>query len=221
MKIWCMFEQSGTFKNEAKKLGLDAVDLDILNDFGETDYKIDLFEEIRKAYDKKPSIFDKVNKDDYILAFFPCTRFEDQFQLFLRGEAFQQKNYTDIEKIEYARKIFDEVNSMYQLVSKLMLVCLWGGQKLIIENPYSTQHMLVRYFPIKSKVIHKDRSLYGDYFVKPTQYWFVNCEPKNNFFLEDISYSGRIKTINKTHNKVERSLISKAYANRFLREFVI
>ena len=92
---------------------------------------------------------------------------------------------------------------------------------MIIENPYSTQHMLVRYFPIKSKVIHKDRSLYGDYFVKPTQYWFVNCEPKNNFFLEDISYSGRIKTINKTHNKVERSLISKAYANRFLREFVI
>lgn len=45
-----MFEQSGTFKNEFKKLGYDAVDLDIQNNFGETDYQIDLFAEIEKAY---------------------------------------------------------------------------------------------------------------------------------------------------------------------------
>lgn len=45
-----MFEQSGTFKNEFKKLGIDAVDLDIQNNFGETDYVIDLFAEIEKEY---------------------------------------------------------------------------------------------------------------------------------------------------------------------------
>ena len=50
-KVWCMFEQSGTFKNEFKKLGIDAVDLDIQNNFGETDYVIDLFGEINRAYD--------------------------------------------------------------------------------------------------------------------------------------------------------------------------
>ena len=50
-KVWCMFEQSGTFKNEFKKLGYDAVDLDIQNNFGETDYVIDLFAEIEKAYE--------------------------------------------------------------------------------------------------------------------------------------------------------------------------
>ena len=49
-KVWCMFEQSGTFKNEFKKLGYDAVDMDIQNNFGETDYVIDLFAEIEKAY---------------------------------------------------------------------------------------------------------------------------------------------------------------------------
>lgn len=49
-KVWCMFEQNGTFKNEFKKLGYDAVDLDIQNNFGETDYVIDLFAEIEKAY---------------------------------------------------------------------------------------------------------------------------------------------------------------------------
>lgn len=55
----CLFEQSGTFKNEFKKLGYEAYDYDILNDFGETDYVIDLYSEIEKAYDKKPSLFDK------------------------------------------------------------------------------------------------------------------------------------------------------------------
>lgn len=55
----CLFEQSGTFKNEFKKLGYEAYDYDVLNDFGETDYVIDLYKEIEKAYDKKPSLFDK------------------------------------------------------------------------------------------------------------------------------------------------------------------
>ena len=32
-KAHCLFEQSGTFKNEFKKLGIDAYDYDILNDF--------------------------------------------------------------------------------------------------------------------------------------------------------------------------------------------
>ena len=55
----CLFEQSGTFKNEFKKLGFVSYDYDILNDFGETDYQIDLFQEIEKAYKKKKSLFDK------------------------------------------------------------------------------------------------------------------------------------------------------------------
>lgn len=47
----CLFEQSGTFKNEFRKLGIEAYDYDILNDFGQTDYKINLFKEIEKAYE--------------------------------------------------------------------------------------------------------------------------------------------------------------------------
>ena len=46
----CMFEQSGTFKNEFKKLGIYAYDYDILNNFGETDNVIDLYEEIDNAF---------------------------------------------------------------------------------------------------------------------------------------------------------------------------
>lgn len=47
MRAHCLFEQSGTFKNEFKKLGIEAYDYDILNDYGETDYQTDLFAEIR------------------------------------------------------------------------------------------------------------------------------------------------------------------------------
>ena len=46
MIIHCLFEQSGTFKNEFKKLGYEAYDYDIQNAFGQTDYVIDLFSEI-------------------------------------------------------------------------------------------------------------------------------------------------------------------------------
>ena len=53
MTFHCFFEQSGTFKNEFKKLGYDAEDYDILNDFGETDHVIDLFAEIETAYERE------------------------------------------------------------------------------------------------------------------------------------------------------------------------
>ena len=49
-KVHLMFEQSGVFKNEFKKLGYESFDYDIQDNFGETDYKIDLFNEIETAY---------------------------------------------------------------------------------------------------------------------------------------------------------------------------
>ena len=46
-KAHCLFEQSGTFKREFIKLGIEAEDYDILNNFGETDHVCDLYKEIR------------------------------------------------------------------------------------------------------------------------------------------------------------------------------
>lgn len=47
MEVHCLFEQSGTFKNEFIKLGINAYDYDIQNEFNQTDYVIDLLKEIR------------------------------------------------------------------------------------------------------------------------------------------------------------------------------
>ena len=51
MRFHLLFEQSGTFKNELRKLGHEAIDYDIRNDFGQTDIVCDLFAEIEKAHE--------------------------------------------------------------------------------------------------------------------------------------------------------------------------
>lgn len=53
MKVHCLFEQSGTFKNEFIKLGHEAYDYDIQDEFGQTDYVCDLFENIRGGVRRK------------------------------------------------------------------------------------------------------------------------------------------------------------------------
>ncbi len=52
-KVHCLFEQSGTFKNEFIKLGISAEDYDIQNNFKQTNHVVDLFREIEKAYERR------------------------------------------------------------------------------------------------------------------------------------------------------------------------
>lgn len=108
MKLHCLFEQSGTFKNEFKKLtGGMAFDYDILNQFGETDYQIDLFKEIENAYEEKPSVFDSIEKDDFVLAFFPCTKFQEKLAVNARGENFGMKDWSVEKKTIHSLKMMN------------------------------------------------------------------------------------------------------------------
>ena len=129
-KVFCLFEQSGHFKKAFQELGIPAEDYDILNDFGETDHITDIFAEIDKAYDGEPSLFDEIDKDDLVMAFFPCTRFEDQILLSFRGEAYQLKNYTDEQKVNLDIKLHEELHMLYTLLCKMFVVSLRGG----VEN---------------------------------------------------------------------------------------
>lgn len=221
MAFHCLFEQSGTFKNEFKKLGFAAYDYDILNDFNETDFQIDLFNEIEKAYQGGDSIFDGFTQEDTILAFFPCTRFERNINLCFRGQNYGFRNWTDRKKVEYALNLEEERAFFYKIFAHMVVVCMDRKIKIVIENPYAEEHYLNRYFPIKSKVIHHNRKLWGDYYTKPTQYWFINFEPNNNLLFEPFYYYKEHRTINNTADKVQRSMISPEYANRFIREYLI
>ena len=70
-KVHCLFEQSGTFKNEFIKLGIPAEDYDIQNNFGQTDNVVDIFEHIENAYDGKPSLFDNIRGGGFGNGVFP------------------------------------------------------------------------------------------------------------------------------------------------------
>ena len=223
----CFFEQSGTFKNEFKKLGYLAYDYDILNDFNETDYVVDLFKEIEKGYGNLPSIFDNISKNDMILAFFPCVRFEHQIRMHFKGVSWQHKKFTDEQKLQNDLILHKELSNLYELVTKLAIICLNKKIPLIIENPYTTTHYLSQYWAIKPKIIDNDRTLNGDYFKKPTQYWFINCDPKNNFIFEPLEYV-KTKKVNAPSGKgwqndcaKERSMIHPQYANRFIRQYIL
>jgi len=216
----CFFEQSGTFKNEFKKLGYKAYDYDIQNEFNETDFVIDLFYEIDNAFINQPSVFDKISSKDMIIAFFPCTSFEEQIQMAFRGTQFQMKNWSDKQKLSYDLVLHNKLSDLYRRVTELAIVCIRKNIPLIIENPYSTTHYLTKYWAIPARVIDKDRTLRGDFYRKPTQYWFINCEPQYNLIFEAYTMN-EVKTIERTYNKTERSMISKDYANRFIREFIL
>lgn len=218
-----MFEQSGTFKHEFKKLGYEAYDYDILNDFGETDYVTDLFAEIEAAYQGGKSIFDRITKEDLILAFFPCTRFETKIIMRMKGNSFEQGKWSVEKRLEYSMKLHDEMNDMYQLISKMVIVCIRRDLRLVIENPKSSPHHLTDYWCLKPTIIDKDRTRSGDYYKKPTQYWFVNCEPKYTPIFEPLEHmeTKRIDYVNGSERKTQRSLIHPQYANRFIRQYLI
>ena len=115
--VYCMFEQSGVFKNEFKKLGINAIDMDIQNNFNETDHVIDLFAEIEKGYNEKPSIFDNISKDDLIIAFYPCIYFceKSQYAFYLANH-----NYRCLTETEKIDKILERENNRHHFYSILL-----------------------------------------------------------------------------------------------------
>lgn len=231
--VSCFFEQSGTFKNEFKNLGFNAFDFDIQDDFKQTDNVVDLFKQIHYAYIGQNSLFDLFDSDDLIIAFFPCIRFESQINLWFRGDNYSQRNWSDFKKIEYCNFLEESRYDYYRILNEFVWVCLARNIKLIIENPYSNEHYLYRYWCFKPALIDYDRRKRGDYFKKPTQYFFFNCSPSNNIIFEQIPDNtiyckDAINRISKIHvhnldcdRTAARSLISPFYANRFIREFIL
>ena len=151
-----------------------------------------------------------------------------------RGQNNAMKNWSYQQKMKNCMRLQNELTEMYELVNKLFIICLDRGLKLIVENPYSEEHYLRRYWCYPPSIIDRDRRDRGDYFKKPTQYWFVNCKPKNNLIFEAITYNNicvkdAIRYMQKKdfeHTgakdlKTARSMIHPDYANRFIREYII
>ena len=180
-KVHCFFEQSGTFKNEFIKLGVPAVDYDIQNHFGETDFVEDLFGAIEDAWDGKPSLFDHITSDDLIMAFFPCIYFTCLSQMDLSWTAHNNKGLPYMERTKVILERADNRHRFYTLCVKMLTVAKVNGLRLIMENPHSMQSFLRNGFIMSPTFVDNNRMLRGDYFIKPTAYWFINCENTKGF----------------------------------------
>lgn len=221
-KVHCFFEQSGTFKNEFKKLGYEAYDYDIQNNFGQTDYVIDLFSEIEKAYGGGCSLFNSITKDDLIIAFFPCIYFETIQQLYFALAKNKPKTF----QINYAIDRLHKRTRLHELLYKLAYICYEKGLRMIIENPATAPNYLItgQNFPTPT-IIDNNRMFRGDYFKKPTAYWFINCKNTYGFSYQNDKEQ---KIIDKCKGSKgdglcseERSMISPDYARNFICDFII
>ena len=234
-KVHCFFEQSGTFKNEFNKLGIPAEDYDIQNNFGETDHIMDLFGEIDRAYDnltrqdktrQDKTIFDEIDPcQDLIIAFYPCIYFCEKSQAAFRLDYVNYKCLNDEDKI---KKILERNNfkkEFYDRLLKFVYICIAKKIRMVFENPWTAPHYLMNNFLKPPTTVDINRMGRGDFFKKPTAYWFWNCEPTHGFTYQNDK---KQKIIGKCKPGIkagicseERSLISSDYARNWICDLII
>lgn len=224
--IHCFFEQSGVFKNEFKKLGYHAECYDIQNNFGETDHVIDLFAEIEAAYEReRETVFDRITPDDLIMAFFPCIYFCAASQMNMQFVCKNYKNFTIKEKTDAILERAKNREEYFRLAVKMISVAEQRGLRLIMENPWNLQTFLKNNFIYPPTLVDNDRTMRGDYFRKPTAYWFVGCEPTNYSTIQKDKKEVRIQQLPPNGMpgmcNEERSMISPDYARNFICDFII
>jgi hypothetical protein len=227
-KAHLFFEQSGTFKNEFIKLGIPAEDYDIQNNFGETDHVIDLFAEIEKAYDGGgQSIFDSIMPEDLIMAFFPCIYFCAPSQMNFTWGCINYRCMTTKEKTDVILERDKKRGYFYGLAIKMFAVADIQNLRLIMENPWSENTYLKANFIMPPVLIDNNRMLRGDYRVKPTAYWFINCEPTHGKSIKFDKLKEKKTHMTSKASSVagvcseERSMISPDYARNFICDFIL
>lgn len=223
--VHCLFEQSGTFKNAFRLLGITALDYDISNQFGRTDWVGDLFTQIENAYSGKLSIFDGMKESHLIMAFFPCIYFNEHNEMYFCCTSYNLRSLSPDKKLRAIIDRSDKRQEYYKKVLQLIAICEERRLKLVIENPYNAHHYWRFNFPNYPRVIDMNRTLRGDYFKKPTQYIFVGFEPGNG---QSLAKKYKMKFIEECPSSpvsgmcsMERSMISPEYAHNFICDFIL
>lgn len=132
------------------------------------------------------SIFDSMSCDDLILAFFPCIRFcsvmeQIQHEDFYDASQKRCKNFGTPDyyknKWRVLRGFSQERFRFYDLALKLTAIMQIRGFRMIMENPWHPTNFTNHFWFMRVSLIDKDRTKRGDFFRKPTAYWFVNSTP--------------------------------------------
>lgn len=228
--VHCLFEQSGTFKNQFIAMGIRAEDYDIQNVFGQTDNVVNLFIEIGICFDAittgkmDSSIFAPMTANDLLLAFFPCTYFCNSNTMIFQGNARQVRSRTPGDRLRYLINRAEYRQDYWALLMKLCYIVEVRHLRLIIENPFSVDGYLWYNFPYRPAIIDYDRTLRGDYMVKPTQYFFIGCEPTGLQSIQRNKRKRYLQQLPKVSDTIEgaaRSMISPDYARNFINDCIL
>ena len=155
------------------------------------------------------------------------------------------------QKWNVLRRFSQERFEFYDIALCMTAIAQIKGLRMIVENPWHPTNFTNHFWFIRTSFIDKDRTRRGDYFRKPTAYWYINCVPTFGETYQGIS-KDKIKTITsgsgalKTRKKMkkflnrdelnakyiehqqktgicdeERSMISPDYARNFICDFII
>lgn len=215
--VWCLFEQSGTFAGEFRERGKTAFDVDIENRFGKTDIQEDLLSALCCDDIPAVSILNKIRRDDFIMAFFPCTYFTDQSQLGSRGDSFTMKGWSVERKLNNSIELMWKRAEYYNFFCNLFKYSLDVGCKMVVENPYGQCNFLRQYFPIRPAVVIPDRRVFGDAYKKPTQFFFLNCKPASKL-SQTVAVDVKKNLIEDSFG-ISRSIISPLFAKMFVQNY--
>ena len=158
------------------------------------------------------------------MAFFPCIYFCATSQMSMSFGATNYRCMTDRETAEAIMQRSSDRELFYRRLIKMFGVAKDMGVRMIVENPWNEQTYLKANFTPPT-IVDNNRLLRGDYYKKPTAYWFINCEPthgrtiqkdkEQKFFM--TSKSSPVAGI----CSEERSMISPDYARNFICDFIL
>ena len=194
------------------------------------------------------------------MAFFPCIKFISVMEQMQHEDFYDasQWNAKDFGSVEYYRRKWDVLRGysldrfrFYDLALKLTAIIQIKGLRMIMENPWHPTNFTNHFWFARASLIDKDRTRRGDYYRKPTAYWYIGCNPTHGETFQPTPVSqrrtitagsGAIKTRNRmrdllskeeldskfTEHKTqtglcdeERSMISPDYARNFICDFIL
>ena len=129
------------------------------------------------------------------------------------------------QKTDYILDRVEKREQFYKLAVKMLATAGGRNLRLIMENPWSEQTYLKANFPMAPTFVDTNRMRRGDYFVKPTAYFYINCEPTNGHSYQNDKEKKRINEMPKSKQlglcSEERSMISPDYARNFICDFIL
>lgn len=218
--VVCLFEQSGTFRDAWLAADVPAVCIDINDDYGRTDHICDIFAAIDDM-DHRLTMFDGIQPNTLIMAFYPCIMFCQSAMVNLHP------NNPANCAMGWDR-ILQRVQEREKYLIRLYKLIRWCDEHecpLIIENPWTGSQYLREALPWKPYLVDHCRQQHGDYYAKPTAWWMWHIEPAGLLVESRAIYRRKISEAKRSpHPGVcsgERCEIAPEYAKNFVENLLL